>query len=208
MQIIILGASRAGLILLRRLIRSEHEVVLVDPNAEEIVAKNNIDVVSVSGVIIDIESLREAGIETADAVCALSESENQNLMASQIARDIFHVKHVITRIFDTEGHHMFDESGFVTLSSTELTVDAFLHELSDPEQECTVDQCSTMILGENIQFDVVNADDSFIGSKIKEVEDTDARHVFGLIRHEHMILALPNLRIEKGDKLILAASKD
>lgn len=208
MQIIILGASRAGLTLLRRLIRSEHDVVLVDPNAEEIVAKNNIDVVSVSGVIIDIESLREAGIETADAVCALSESENQNLMASQIARDIFHVKHVITRIFDTEGHHMFDESGFITLSSTELTVDAFLHELADTQEECTVDQCTTTILGESIQFDVVNAKDSFIGSKIKEVEDTDERHVFGIIRHEHMILALPNLRIEKGDKLILAGSKD
>jgi trk system potassium uptake protein TrkA len=208
MQVIILGASRAGLTLLRRLIRSEHDVVLVDPNAEEIVAKNNIDVVTINGVIIDMESLREAGIESADAVCALSESENQNLMASQIARDIFKVKHVITRIFDTEGHHMFDDSGFVTLSSTELTVDAFLHELADTENECTVDQCSATILGENIQFDVVNADDSLVGSKIREVEDTDGRHVFGIIRHDRMILALPSLRIEKGDKLILAESRD
>lgn len=208
MQIIVLGASRAGLILLRRLIRMEHEVVLVDPNAEEIITKNEINAVAVSGVIIDTDSLKEAGIETADAVCATSENENQNLMASQIAREIFHVKHVITRIFDTESHHIFDESGFVTLSSTELTVEAFLRELSETEEECTLDQCNTTVLGETIQFEVVSTDDSFIGTKIREVEDTDARHVFGIIRHDRMILALPNLRIEKGDKLILASGND
>ena len=37
MQIIVLGASRAGLALVRRLIAKEHEVVLVDPEASSIV---------------------------------------------------------------------------------------------------------------------------------------------------------------------------
>ena len=205
MQVIVLGASRAGLTLVRRLIAADHDVVLVDPNAESITVSRKIDVVAVSGVIIDIDVLREAGIETADAVCALGESENQNLMASQIARDIFNVKHVITRIFDTHGLHIFDAAGFVTISSPELTVDAFIHELEDRELESNMDFSSHHIMGENVQFTLLQATNEVIGRKIREIEDTDLRHVFGLIRKDHMILALPTMKIERGDKLILAS---
>jgi len=205
MQVIVLGASRAGLTLVRRLIAADHDVVLVDPNAESIAVSRKIDVVAVSGVIIDIDVLREAGIETADAVCALGESENQNLMASQIARDIFNVKHVITRIFDTHGLHIFDAAGFVTISSPELTVDAFIHELEDRDLESNMDFNSHHIMGEDVQFTLLQAANEVVGHRIRDIEDTDSRHVFGLIRKDHMILALPNMKIEKGDKLILAS---
>ena len=205
MQVIVLGASRAGLTLVRRLLAADYDVVLVDPNAENVAANKKLNVVTVSGVIIDIDVLREAGIESADAVCALSESENQNLMASQIARDIFHVHKVITRIFDVHGLHIFDAAGFVTLSSPELTVDAFMHELEDSEIETAMDFSTHHIMGENVHFTLLQADNSIIGCRVREIEDTDARHVFGVIRRDHMLLATPVMKIEKGDKLILAS---
>jgi Trk K+ transport system NAD-binding subunit len=126
-------------------------------------------------------------------------------MASQIARDIFNVKHVITRIFDVHGLHIFDSVGFVTISSPELTVNAFMHELEDRDIESQMDFNSHHIMGENVKFKLLKAENEIVGCKIKEVEDTDARHVFGVIRKDHMILALPNMKIEKGDKLILAS---
>jgi len=67
-QVIVLGASRAGLLLVRSLISAGHDVVLVDPNSESIANSKKISVITVSGVIIDIDVLREAGIESADAV--------------------------------------------------------------------------------------------------------------------------------------------
>lgn len=205
MQVIVLGASRAGTTLVRRLLDADHDVVLVDPNAENIASSKKLNVVTVSGVIIDIDVLREAGIESADAVCALSESENQNLMASQIARDIFHVKKVITRIFDVHGLHIFDAAGFVTLSSPEITVDAFMRELEDKEIEVQMDFNLHHIMGENVRFTLLQSDYKIVGRKIKEIEDTDARHIFGIIRNEHMLLARPTMKIEKDDKLILAS---
>ena len=205
MQVIVLGASRAGLTLVRRLIEAEHDVVLVDPNAEMVASSKKISVVTVTGVIIDVDVLKEAGIETADAVCALSESENQNLMASQIAREMFKVKHVITRIFDTHGLHIFDTAGFVSISSPELTVDAFMRELEDRDLESQMDFNIHHIMGESVQFTLLQADSEVCGCKIREIEDTDARHVFGIMRNERLILALPNMKIEKGDKLLLAS---
>lgn len=78
-------------------------------------------------------------------------------MASQIARDIFNVKHVITRIFDTHGLHIFDAAGFVTISSPELTVDAFIHELEDRDLESNMDFNSHHIMGENVQFTLLQS---------------------------------------------------
>lgn len=205
MQIIVLGGSRAGTMLVNRLIASDHDVVLVDPNADAIASSKKINVVTVSGVIIDIDVLREAGIETADAVCALSESENQNLMASEIASEIFHVKHVITRIFDTTGNHVYNFGAFSTISSPELTVDAFMRELEDKEIEGRIDFRTHHIMNEIVEFTVLTASPDLYGYRIRDIEDTDKRHVFGIMRDEHMILALPGLKIEKGDKLILAS---
>jgi Trk K+ transport system NAD-binding subunit len=126
-------------------------------------------------------------------------------MASQIAREMFKVKHVITRIFDTHGLHIFDTAGFVTISSPELTVDAFMRELEDRDLESQMDFNIHHIMGESVQFTLLQADSEVCGCKIREIEDTDARHVFGIMRNDHMILALPNMRIEKGDKLLLAS---
>lgn len=207
MQIIVLGASRAGLALVRRLIARDHDVVLVDPEASLVVEKLKINVVYIDGVIIDLDVLKEAGIEMADAICAVSENENQNLMASQIAREMYHVKHVITRVFDTDDYRLFDGEGFVTISSPELTVDAFIRELGEEISEKKVGFCEQNVLGHTISFSLIEPSEDLIGGKIRELEDTDGRHVFGLIRHDHLQLAVPGLRIEKGDKLILATEK-
>jgi len=204
MQVIVLGASRAGIHLVRRLLSAGHEVVLVDPNAEEIASKKSIGVVAVSGVIIDIDVLREASIETADALCAMSESENQNLMASQIAQDIFHVQHVITRVYDISGLPIYNKAGFVAISSTDVTCDAVMRELEDRELESSLDFSAHHIMGSTINFTMLNAD-KLAGAHIKEVKDTDSRHIFAIVRDSVMILAQPDMKIEKGDKLILAS---
>jgi len=205
MQVIVLGASRAGTTLVRRLVAADHDVVLVDTSAGSMAASRNLNVVTIDGVFIDIDVLREAGIESADAVCAMSEYENQNLMASQIAHDIFHVKHVISRIFDTMGLHIFNSMGFTTISSPEMTVDAVMRELEDRDVEEQIDFNAHHIMGETVRFTLLQTGSDLVGSKIRDIEDTNARHIFGVIRDQQMILALPDMKIEKGDKLILAS---
>ncbi|MBN1891546.1 MAG: TrkA family potassium uptake protein [Clostridiales bacterium] len=207
MQIIVLGASRAGLALVKRLIEKDHDVVLVDPDASTAVEKYKLNVVYVDGVIIDLDVLREAGIEMADAICAVSENENQNLMASQIAREMFDIKRVITRVFDTDDYRLFDGGGFVTISSPELTVEAFIRELGELVAEKKVGFCEQNVLGHAISFNLIEPSEDLVGSKIRDLEDTDGRHVFGVIRHERLQLAVPGMRVEKGDKLILATQK-
>ncbi|HPE38729.1 MAG TPA: NAD-binding protein [Bacillota bacterium] len=208
MQALVLGASRVGLSLIHRLLEKSWEVSLVDPDAELFVNKHHLDIRATDGVIIDQDILREGNIEEMDAVFAVSESENQNLMASQIACDIFNVKQVITRVYQSDDYHLFDDYGFVSISSPDLTVDAIINALEDDtSKNDEVGSCLSNVFGHDIEFTLVDLSNDFVGAKIREVEDTDGRHIFAIVRHEHFILSLPTTKLEKGDKLVLATKK-
>ena len=208
MQIMILGASRSGISLMKRLIEKGHTCVLVDPKAQEIEQQFNLGILTINGIIIDIDVLKEADIASMDMVCAMSESENQNLMASQIARDVFHVSKVFTRVFASEDYHLFDDAGFLSISSTVLTADAFMRAIDGRiKKEDYVGQCMANIFGNSVAFTILDIDDSFVGAKVRDVEDTEGRHIFAVVRHDQFITTLPNMKLEKGDKLVLAEKK-
>lgn len=208
MQIMILGASRAGVALMKRLIEKGHTCVLVDPDAQDVEKTLSLGVLTVNGVIIDTDVLKEADISSMDMVCAMSDSENMNLMASQIARDLFSVKNVITRVFSTEDYHLFDSVGFLSISSTVLTVDAFLRAIDEHvEREEYVGQVTTNIFNNNVQFTLLDLSADFEGAKIRDVEDSEGRHIFGIVRHDTLITALPSMKLEKGDRLVVAEKK-
>ena len=208
MQIMILGASRSAIALMKRLIEKGHTCVLVDPKAQEIEQQFNLGILTINGIIIDIDVLKEADIASMDMVCAMSESENQNLMASQIARDVFHVSKVFTRVFASEDYHLFDDAGFLSISSTVLTADAFMRAIDGRiKKEDYVGQCMANIFGNSVAFTILDIDDSFVGAKVRDVEDTEGRHIFAVVRHDQFMTTLPNMKLEKGDKLVLAEKK-
>jgi trk system potassium uptake protein TrkA len=68
----------------------------------------------------DQEVLRQAGIERADAVLALTEGDNRNLMAAQIAKRIFGVKRVIAKVNDPVRARMYRAMGIDTFSRTTI----------------------------------------------------------------------------------------
>lgn len=208
MQIMILGASRSGISLIKRLIEKGHTCVLVDPKAQEIEQQFNLGILTINGIIIDIDVLKEADIGSMDIVCAMSESENQNLMASEIARDYFSVKSVYTRVFASEDYHLFDDAGFMSISSTVLTADAFMRAIDGRlKKEEYVGQCMANVFGNSVAFTILDLEDSFAGARVRDIEDTEGRHIFGILRHDEFITTLPNMKLEKGDRLILAERK-
>ena len=86
-----------------------HEVVIVDrdPNAFSRAANRGVltrefkgDQVVGNGADVDV--LRRAGIERADGFVAVTEGDNRNIMASQIAKHVYKVPHVVARIYDPE----------------------------------------------------------------------------------------------------------
>ena len=78
---------------------------------------------------IDEEALKRAGIQEADAFFALTQGDNRNIMASQIAKHIFKVPRVICRIYDPLRKEIYVSLGLEAISPTTIMADVLKKEL-------------------------------------------------------------------------------
>jgi len=62
--------------------------------------------------------LRSAGAESAQVFVAVTQGDNRNIMASQIARELFQIPKVVTRIYDPIRQEIFKDLGLETYSPT------------------------------------------------------------------------------------------
>lgn len=67
---------------------------------------------------VEADFLRKAGIEDADGFVAVTEGDNRNIMAAQIAKHIFNVPKVIARMVDPEREAVYRKLGIDTLCPT------------------------------------------------------------------------------------------
>jgi trk/ktr system potassium uptake protein len=119
MKIVIVGSSRVGAMAAKALSEAGHQVTVVDIN------RHSFDRLGpdfkgemVVGNGIDEDVLRQAGIESADGFASLTNGDNRNIMAAQIAREVFKVPMVITRIYDPIREDVYRELGLNTICPT------------------------------------------------------------------------------------------
>ncbi len=137
MKIVILGCGRVGAALASKMDREGHIVSIIDGSSE---AFNRLDAgykgETIVGNGVDEDILRRAGIETADAFAAVTNVDNRNIMASQIAKEIFQVKKVLCRIYDPMRGETYRDLGLEIFSSTsviaQLFFEAFVGDASHP----------------------------------------------------------------------------
>ena len=90
MNIIILGAGRRGIRLAKHLIQEKKSVVVVDSDALRCqTVAQKLDCMAVCGSATDIEILKNAGADDANAIIAVTDSDEVNLVACGIAASNF-----------------------------------------------------------------------------------------------------------------------
>ena len=121
MKVVIMGCGRVGSQLAARLDREGHRVGVVDLTAKSFSRlPENFRGRTVVGTGIDEDVLRAAGIEEADAFVAVTEGDNRNIMAAQVAREIFGVAECVARIYDPAREEIYREIGLDTICPTKL----------------------------------------------------------------------------------------
>jgi trk system potassium uptake protein TrkA len=119
MRIVIMGCGRVGSHLAAQLYREGHEVSVIDVSQKSFRRlPDDFQGVTVIGTGIDEDVLRAAGIEGSDAFVAVTEGDNRNIMAAQVAREIFGVPQVIVRIYDPGREAIYRELGLETICPT------------------------------------------------------------------------------------------
>jgi len=121
-NIVIVGCGRTGAFLAELLDHSaENTVSIVDLERS---AFNRLPAdfrgSPVLGDGTDMDILRQAGIEKADAFLSMTQGDNRNLMAAQIAKKIFGVGQVIAKVNDPIRAATYRKQGFYTFSRTTI----------------------------------------------------------------------------------------
>jgi len=123
-----MGCGRVGSTMALALDGQGHDVTIID---EKVSAFNRLggdfNGTMVVGTGIDESVLRRAGIEHADCFASVTNGDNRNIMAAQIAKVIFKVPRVITRIYDPIRAEVYRELGLETVCPTTIGAE-LLHE--------------------------------------------------------------------------------
>lgn len=69
---------------------------------------------------MDQDVLRRAGIEEADAFVSATRGDNRNVMACQMAKHVFGVSRVVSRVFDPIREEMYRQLGLRTINPTRV----------------------------------------------------------------------------------------
>jgi trk system potassium uptake protein TrkA len=125
-KIVILGCGRVGATLATMLDRAGHTVSVVDQSSDAFQRLNpDFSGDTIAGNGVDEDILIRAGIRDADAFVAVTNGDNRNIMASQIAKEIFKVKKVMCRIYDPIREETYHELGLDTISPTIIGAQMF-----------------------------------------------------------------------------------
>jgi trk system potassium uptake protein TrkA len=121
MYVIIVGCGRVGSELARLLAGEGHDVVIIDKNPVSFQRLGGtFNGLTVVGNGFNVDLLKQAGIEEADAFCAVTNGDNTNLVSAQVAKKIFSVPKVIARVYDPQRAHIYSALGLDIISGTIL----------------------------------------------------------------------------------------
>jgi trk system potassium uptake protein TrkA len=136
MYMVIMGCGRVGARLAQLLVEAGHEVQVLDmnPAAFDRLGRDFAGSTMV-GNGIDHDVLVKAGIERADGFAAVTQGDNRNIMAAQIAKHVFRVPRVVTRIYDPIRTDTFRALGLDAISPTVIGAQVFFEALTRDESQ-------------------------------------------------------------------------
>jgi trk system potassium uptake protein TrkA len=200
MKIIIMGCDQVGEQVSLFMDREGHTVTVID---EDIKTLEHIDPsfkgTKVRGVGFDRKVLIQAGIETADAFVATSPSDNANIVAARIARNIFHVPRVIARLYDPRRAEIYRRLGLVTISMTAWGVERVNELLT----HTNLDPVMTFGRGE-VSLVTTELPPRLVGRTVSQVTVPGEIMVVAITRQGEALVPISGTEFSRGDTVHFA----
>lgn|GEM_PF-28320 len=124
MKVVVVGYGRVGSALARELLAAGNQVTVIDnqaARAQRAVRLPGLKVVA--GNAVDVQVQREAQVGGSDLFLAVTANDNVNLVAAQIALEVFQVANVIARVYAPSRADVSTGRGIVTVCPTRYTIE-------------------------------------------------------------------------------------
>lgn len=201
MYVIIVGCGRVGAELGKLLSQEGHNVVLIDKNQAAFDRLGGaFNGLTLTGNGFDLKLLKQAGIENADAFCAVTNGDNTNLISAQVAKKIFKVPKVIARVYDPQRAHIYSALGLDIIGGTTL----FASMIRDKVIESRFS--SYLIESKDIGVIEIEVKNSLVGKNVGEVNIAGELIVVAVRRVEGVLIPGADTLLQEKD-ILLAAVK-
>jgi trk system potassium uptake protein TrkA len=135
MKVVIVGCGRVGALVAENLDAGGHDVLIVDTQTR---AFDRLPPTfggrAVRGDGSDEDVLRRAGADDADLFLSLTEGDNRNVIAAQLAAEVLGAKRVVAKVNDPLRATAYADLGIATLCRTNLMADAINGYLGLPRR--------------------------------------------------------------------------
>jgi trk system potassium uptake protein TrkA len=207
MKSIIVGGGKVGYYLLKTLAERGYSVSLVERSearCREIAEDIDAEIICGDGTEIDV--LRDAGIEEANIVAAVTGTDEENLVICEIAKLSFNINRTIARVNNPKNMTIFKALGVdKTVCSTEV-----IANLIECEFECEdyrvvqVFERGAMIL---VEFAILDKSHDWADKKVKMLKLPEECVLASIIRGEKVIYPRGESEILVGDKILVLTNK-
>lgn len=200
MKVIVMGCGRIGSQVSKLMSRQGHDVVVIDHDANAI-GRLGSDFKGrvVQGLGFDRQVLVEAGIEQTDAFVAASSSDNANIVAARIARNIFHVPRVVARLYDPGQAEIYQRLGLTTISSTTWGAQRIYQVLSHTD----LDVMQTFGRGE-VSLVAVEVPPDLVGKNVGQLSVPGEIGVVSITRNNEAFVPRAGTEFREGDLIHLS----
>jgi trk/ktr system potassium uptake protein len=206
MHMIVIGCGRMGAGLAQTLAQRSHVVTVVDsdPSAFERLG-SAFNGRTVAGVGFDRDVLLQAGITGADGLAALTASDEANVVAARLARQVFHVPRVVARLYDPRKAEIYRRLGILTISTTAWGIQRIAELL------CYSDLDVILSLSSEVDLVQLNVPPLLVGRTAQTLVVPGEVNLIAFERAGKVLLPTPGMTFQEGDVMylaVLAASAD
>ena len=195
MHIVVIGCGRVGSELADSLERIGHTVAIVDKNAGAFRRlPEGFSGRRVVGLGFDRDHLREAGIEEAEALAAVTSGDNSNILTARIAREVYGVPKVVARIYDPRRAEIYRRLGIQTVATVTWTTDQAMRRIFDTaSQPDWTDPNGNVVLVEK------TVPQHLLGKRLGRLDEIEGVKPVLLTRGTNSRLFQPDIVAQEGD---------
>ena len=204
---IIVGGGKLGLDLANSLMERRYDVRLIEKNRVKCVQlANDLDAEVIYGDGTEIEILDEAGTKNCDCFIAVTGSDQDNLVATQLAKKEFGAKKVIIRANNPHNMEALRKLGTdIVVSSTEIITRLIEQEVDVAEMHmlATLNKgkasICTMVLPQNSALD---------GCELREITLPHGSLIISILRKDEMMIPNGFTVIQAGDEVVAVCENE
>jgi trk system potassium uptake protein TrkA len=202
MYVLICGGGKVGANLARLLLRSNHEVTLIEQRGDRFAAlEEEFEHVAHRGDATELFVLERAGIRRPpDLVLAVTGDDEDNVVICQIAKEKYGVPKVIARVNDPRNQAHFDLLGISpTICATSNIAALIEHEVPEHDLVHLLE-----LRNENLEIVEVqvSADSPVAGKRVEKLELPDGARLISVTRDGHSEIAVGSTELQPGDKVL------